>query len=154
MTPLGIINGSTYLKKDNSLRKRSKCVKINSYVEQISGKKSTVFWSAPCAKTYTRGVMSPHVARFEGAQPLALIAVLVWLLRGCRLHQFVCLGESQCPHTAAPQLCTLCEHAVLANLVNPIKLGGSARLRGRCPKWAWFRKTKGSSPGEANHGLE
>ena len=61
-------------------------------------------------------------AGFEGAQPHALIVVLVWLL-----------GGSQRQRTAAPQLCTLCEHAVLANLVNPIKLGGSARLRGWFP---------------------
>ena len=60
-----------------------------------------------------------------------------------QMQQFVSLGGSQHPRTAAPQLCTLCEHAVLANLVNPIKLGGSARLRGRCPQ-----------VGGADHGLE
>ena len=41
----------------------------------------------------TRGV-SPLAAWFEGAQPLALIAALTWLLRGRRLHQFVSLGGS------------------------------------------------------------
>ena len=70
----------------------------------------------------------------------SLIVVLVWLLHGCKLHQFVSLGESQRPHTAAPQLCILCEHVAVTNLVNPIKLGGS-------PKWAWFHETKGGSPG-------
>ena len=96
-----------------------------------------MFLCAPCAKTYTWGVHEggvPLVAGFEGAQPLALIIVLVWLLHGHRLHQFASLGGSQCPRTAVPQLCTLCEYAVFANLVNTIKLGGSARLRGRCPQ--------------------
>ena len=98
-----------------------------------------VFQSAPCAKTHT-GVHKKGTllaAGFEGVQLLAFIVVLVWLLYGHKLHQFVTLDEGQCPGTAVPQLCTLCEHAVLANLVNPIKLGGSARLRnsslsGRC----------------------
>ena len=142
--PLGVINSSTYLKKDNSLRKRSKCVKITRYVEQTLGKKSTVFRRAPCAKMYTWEVHEgrvPCMAGFEGAQSPTPIVLLVWLLRGHSLHQFVSLGGS--PRTAAPQLCTLCEHAVLANLVNPIKLGGSARLRGRCPQ-----------VGGADHGLE
>ena len=49
--------------------------------------------------------------------PLALTVALVWLLSGHRLHQFVGLGRSQRPRTATPQLCTLREHAVLANLV-------------------------------------
>ena len=66
----------------------------------------------------------------------------------------VSLGESQRPGTAAPQLCTLCEHAVLTNLVNPIKLGSSARLRGRCPWGGVVLRDKGSSPGGVDHGLE
>ena len=118
MTLLSVINGSTYLKKDNSLRKRSKCVKITRYIEQTLGKKSTVFWRTPCAKMYTWGCMR-----------VVPIIALVGLLRGRRLHEFVSLGGSQRPCTAAPQLCTLCVHAVLANLVNS---GGSAKLRGRC----------------------
>ena len=88
MTLLSIISGSTYLRKHNSLRKRSKHVKITKYVEQTLGKKSTLFRRVPCAKMYTWG------AGFEGAQPLALIVALVWLLRGHRLHQFVGLGGS------------------------------------------------------------
>ena len=72
----------------------------------------------------TRGV-SLLAAGFKEAQPLAFIVVLVWLLCGHKLHQFVTLDEGQRPRTAAPQLCTFCKHAVLANLVNPIKLGGS-----------------------------
>ena len=103
-------------------------MKITGYVEQTLGK-NPVFQCAPCAKTYTwgctRGVSL--AAGFERAQPLALIIVLVWLLRGRMQHQFVSLGGSQRPRTAASQLCTLCEHAVLANMVNPIKLGDSAR---------------------------
>ena len=55
---------------------------------------------------------------------------------------------------AHTQLCTLCEHAVITNLVNPIKLGGSAEIRGGASEWAWFHLTKGGSPGEADHGLE
>ena len=55
MMPLGIINGSTYLKKDNSLRKWSKCVKITRYVEQILGKKSTGFQHTPCVKRANGG---------------------------------------------------------------------------------------------------
>ena len=70
---------------------------------------------------------------FKESQPLAFVVVLVWLLRGHKLHQFVTLDGGQCPRTAAPQLCTLCEHAVIANL-KPITLGGSARLRGQCPR--------------------
>ena len=120
-------------------------------------KKSMGFWRAPCAKTYAwgvhKGVSSPLAQSSKGHSP-ALIAALVWLMRGRGQHQFVSLGGIQRPRTAALQLCTLCEHAVLANLVNPIKLCGSARLRGRCPEWAWFRETKGSSPGGADHGLE
>ena len=75
----------------------------------------------------------PLTAWFEEAQPLTLTVALVWLLHGHKLRQLVTLDKGQCPRTAAPQLCTLCEHAVFANLVNPIKLGGSARLRGWCP---------------------
>ena len=85
MMLLSVINGSTYLKKHNSLRKRSKCVKITKYIEQTLGKKSTLFGRAPCTKTYTRGGARggvPLAAGFEVAQPLALIVVLVWLLHG------------------------------------------------------------------------
>ena len=146
-----------HLKKDNSLRKRSKCMKITRYVEQTLGKISTIFQRTPCAKTYTQGCtrgVPLLAAGSKGAVPLTLIGVLVWLLRGHRLQQFVGLGGSLCPRTAAPQLCTLCGHAVLVYLVNPIKLGGSARLRARHPEWAWFRETKGGSPGGADHGLD
>ena len=90
MTLLSVINGSTYLKKHNSLRKMSKHVKITKYVEQTLRKKSRLFLRAPCAKTYTRGVHEGG----EGAQPLALIVALVWLLHVHRLHQFVSLGGS------------------------------------------------------------
>ena len=86
MTLLSVINGSTYLKKDNSLRKRSKCMKITRYVEQTLGEKIHTFSARPCAKMYTRGGVR--------VQPLALIVVLVWLLHGCRLHQFVSLCGS------------------------------------------------------------
>ena len=60
------------LEKHNSLRKRSKRVKITKYVEQTLGKKSTLFQRAPCAKMYTRGVHEGGVpplltAGFEGA---------------------------------------------------------------------------------------
>ena len=116
-------------------------VKITRYINQISVKNPAEFRPAPCAKTYTwgctRGV--PLVAGFEGVQPLAFIAALwikanvqAWLHPSCVL----CVSmqcKSQCPGMAAPQLCTLCEHAVLANLVNPIKMGGSARWRRQCP---------------------
>ena len=44
MTLLSVINGSTYLKKHNSLRKRSKRVKITKYVEQTLGKKNPHFF--------------------------------------------------------------------------------------------------------------
>ena len=98
--------------------------------------------------------VSPLATGFEGAVPFALIIAIIWLLHGHKLHQFVSLGGSQRPRTAAPQLCSLCEHAVLANLVTPIKLDGSARLRGDAPEWAWFCKTKGGLPGGADHGLE
>ena len=84
------------LEKDNSLFKRSKCVKVTRYVEQTLGKKSTLFWHAPCVKMYTqggaRGGCPPFAAGFEGAQLLALIVLLVWLLRGRRMYQFVSLG--------------------------------------------------------------
>ena len=107
------------------------------------GKKIHAFRRAFCAKTYTRGVhegVSPLAAGFGmGAAPAPIVA-FVWPLHGRRLHWFVSLGGNQCPRTAAPQLCTLCEHAVLANLVNPIKLGGSARLRGRCSELHSGRK--------------
>ena len=86
-----------------------------------------------CTHGGAQGVF-PLAVGFEGAQPLALIVALVRLLHGHRLRQFVSLGGSQRPRTAAPQLCTLCEHAVPANPVNPIKLGGSARLRRWCPR--------------------
>ena len=59
-------------------------------------------------------------AEFKGAQPPAFIVVLVWLLHWHKLHQLVTLDEGQHPGTAAAQLCTLCEHAVLANLVTPL----------------------------------
>ena len=85
--------GSTYLKKDNSLRKRFKCVKITRYVEQTLGKKIQTFGMPPALKRAhggcTRGVC-PLAAGFEGVQPL--IVVLMWLLHGHRLHQFVSLG--------------------------------------------------------------
>ena len=144
MMLLSFINDSTYLKKDNSLRKRSKCVKITRYIEQTLGKNSRFFGAPPVLKRTHGGV-------HKGVSPLTALA---WLLRGHMLHQFVSLVGSQRPGTVAPQLCILCEHAVLANLVNPIKLGGSGKLRGRCPEWAWFREIKGGSPGGANHGLE
>ena len=51
------------------------------------------FGTSPALKRTHRGV-SPLVAGFEGAQPLTLIAVLVWVLRRHRLHQFVSLGGS------------------------------------------------------------
>ena len=116
------------------------------------GKKSTVFRGAPCAKTCMRGY-PPSRQGSKWCSP-ALIVALVWLLLWHMLHQFVSLVGSQRPCTVVSQLCTLCEHAVLANLVTPIKLGDSGRLRGRCPKWAWFREMKGGSPGGADHGLE
>ena len=109
------------------------------------GRKNPRVFGMPPALVFTRAVhegVSLPVQGLKGRSP-TLIVALVWLLHGHKLHQFVSLGGSQCPHTAAPQLCTLCEHAVLANLVNPIKLGGSARLRGRCPQ-----------VGGADHGLE
>ena len=137
MMLLSVINGSAYLKKDNSLRKRSKCVKITRYIEQTLGKKSMVFQCAPCIKTYTWGCTRGCpllTAGFEGAQPLSFTVALVWLLCGHRLRQFVGLGGSQRPCTAAPQLCTFCEHAVLANLVNPIKFSG------------WFSRIEGAVP--------
>ena len=81
----------------------------------------------------------------RGAASCPHIVVHVWLLCGHKLHQFVSFGESQRPRTAAPQLCTLWEHAVLTNLVK----GGSARLRGGAHEWAWFR---GCSPGGADPG--
>ena len=89
MMPLGIINGSTYLKKDNSLRKWSKCVKITRYVEQILGKKSTGFQHTPCIKRANGGGherVFPLAAWFEGAQPLTFIAGLVWFLHGHKLR--------------------------------------------------------------------
>ena len=116
--PFCVINGSTYLKNNNSLRKRSESVKITRYVEQTLRKKSTVFQCAPCTKMYTWGCTKgcfPFMAGFEGAQPLGFIVVLVWLLHGHKLHQFVTLDGGQRPCTAAPQLCTLCEHAVITN---------------------------------------
>ena len=63
------------------------------------GEKNPHFFGAPpCAKVYiwggAQGGCPPLAAGFEGAQPLALIIVLVWLLRGYRLHQFVGLGGS------------------------------------------------------------
>ena len=75
------------------------------------------------------------MAGFEGAQTLAFIAALVWFLHGHKLHQFVTLDEGQPPCTIALQLCTLCEHAVIANLVNPIKVTEyheGRRLRTTC----------------------
>ena len=96
----------------------------------------TVFRRDPCAKMYTRGCTRgchPLVAGFEGVQFLAFIITLVWLLCVHKLHQFATLGGGQRPCTAASQLCTLCAHAVIANLVDPIKLGGSARIRRQCP---------------------
>ena len=71
MMLLSFINGSTYLKKDNSLRKRSKCVKITRYIEQTLGKKSTVFWRTPCAKTYRWGVPpSQQGSKWHSPSPL------------------------------------------------------------------------------------
>ena len=70
-------------------------------------------------------------SRVRRGTALAGIAALVWLLHGHKLHQFVTLDKGQRLHTIAPQLCTLCEHVVIANLVNPIKLGASARMRGQ-----------------------
>ena len=74
MMLLSVINGSTYLKKHNSIRKRSKRVKITKYVEQTLGKKIQTFFSAPPALKRahggcTRGV-SPLAAGFEEVQPL------------------------------------------------------------------------------------
>ena len=97
MTLLSVIKGSTYLKKHNSLRKRSKRVKITKYVEQTFGEKNPDFFGAPPALKRAhggvRGRVSPLVAGFEGVQ-LALIIALVWLLHGHRLRQFVSLGGS------------------------------------------------------------
>ena len=103
MTYLGVINGSTYLKKDNSLRKWSKCVKITRYVEQILRKKSMGFGAPPALKRANKWG-APLVAEFEGAKPPALIIVLVWLLHG---HQFVLLGKANA-HAQLHPSCVLC----------------------------------------------
>ena len=58
------------------------------------GEKNPHFFGAPPVLKRTHGGVSPLAAGFEGAQPLALIVVLVWLLRGRRLHQFASLGGS------------------------------------------------------------
>ena len=62
---------------------------------------------------------STEFAGFEGAQLPAFTVALLWLLHRHRWHQLVSLGQSEhpWPGTAAPQLCSLCEHAVLANLI-------------------------------------
>ena len=91
MTLLSIINGSTYLKKHNSLRKMSKRVKITKYIEQTLGEKNPDFFGTPPALKRTPGGV--HKGG-EGAQPLALIVSLVWLLHVRRPHQFVSLGGS------------------------------------------------------------
>ena len=111
MTLLSVINGSTYLKKDNSLRKRSKCVKITRYVEQTLGEKSILFGTPPALKrthggVHEGGVPSRGSRVRRGAAP-ALIVVLVWLLRGRRLHQFVTLGGSDA-HAQLHPSCVLC----------------------------------------------
>ena len=55
--------------------------------------------------------------------------------------------------TAAPQLCTLCEHAVLANLVNPI--GWFSQIEEPVPlSGRGFANQTGGSLGGADHGLE
>ena len=54
------------------------------------GEKNPNFFGAPPTLKCAHGGVS-LMAGFEGAQPLALIVVLVWLLRGRRLHQ---LGAS------------------------------------------------------------
>ena len=108
MMPTGVINGSTYLKKDNSPRKWSKCVKITRYmyVEQILGKKSTGFQRTPCVKRANGGTerVFPFAAGFKGAQPLTFIAELLWFLHGYKLCQFAGLGDSQQLHSS----CVLC----------------------------------------------
>ena len=129
-------------------------MKITRYIEQTLRKNPWVFGTPPALKCTPGGGAQggvPLSAGFEGAQPLTFIVVLVWLLHGHKMHKFVTLDGGQCPRTATPQLCTLCEHghAVIANLV---KLGGSSRMRGGAPEWAWFHVTKGGLPGGADHG--
>ena len=84
------------------------------------GGKNPRFFGAPPALKCTHGGCTrgvPSLQQDLEGLPLAPSVALVWLLHGRRLHQFVCLGGSQRPRTVIPQLCTLHEHAVLANLV-------------------------------------
>ena len=130
-----VIDGSTYLKKQFSQEKFQMCE--NHQIRRTDFGEKIHFFGAPCALKCTHGGAQgrcPPCGRVRRGTAPALIVVLVWLLCGHRLQQFVNLGGSQCPCTAASQLCTLCEHAVVANLVNPSELGGSARLRGWCPR--------------------
>ena len=60
-------NGSTYLKKDNSFRKRSKCVKITRCVEQTL-EKNPRFFGAPPALKCTHG--GPSRQGLKGHSPL------------------------------------------------------------------------------------
>ena len=155
MTSLCVINGSIYQKNDNSFRKQSKG-RNHQICRADFGKNPWVFGALPALNCTHGGVhkwVSTLAAGFEGMQPLAFMVVLVWLLHGHKLHQFVTLDEGQCPQqTAVPQLCTWCEHAVIANLVKT-PLNWVVQ-----PDWAferaWFCVTKGGSPGGADHGLE
>ena len=107
------------------------------------GEKNLCFFGTPPALKRTHGgARGGCPPSRQGLKPLTIIIALTWLLRGRRPHQFASLGGSQCPCTAAPQLCTLCGHAVLANLVNPDKLGGSARLRGGARSGRGFARRK------------
>ena len=105
------------------------------------GKKSTEFQCTLCANMYKWEVHEGgHLPRGR----------VVWLLCGHNCTNLWLWIKSQRSGTAAPYLCTLCEHGVFATLVNPIKLGGLARLRKRCPwvgvdlrnqrqltRWSW-----------------
>ena len=90
------------------------------------------FWVKNSSSFSVPSELNVHKAGVQGR-----VSSLKWGLKGHRptlLQHFygfciapICRLASQNwrPDLAAPQLCTLCEHAVLANL--PIKLGGSAR---------------------------
>ena len=98
-----------------------KSVKIGRCAEQTLGKKihgvSECPWTETCTRRGARG-LSPWLSS-KGHSPEAFIAALLLLLHENKRCQFAGLGCIRRPDTAAPPLCTLCEHAMLANLIQP-----------------------------------
>ena len=142
--------------KITTLRKLSKGVKITRYpgVELIWEEKYLKFQCILCTKTYKQEVHDGVfflAAKFEGAQPLSFIILLVWLLHGHKLHLYLWLWVKANAGTLAPQLCTLCEQLVSVQCLQSWSTGWFSQIEGAVPlsghglcnlgqftRWSWL----------------